>query len=226
VDVDRFVPVPRSAEVRRRLGWGDRRVVLTVGRLQKRKGHDMLIRALASVRQAVPDVLYSIVGDGDQRPGLERLAGELGLAAHVQFLGEVDDTRLVECYQQCDLFVLPNREVDGDIEGFGMVLLEAQACGKPVIAGASGGTAETMCAPETGRIVPCQKPEPLGQVVAELLASPAARDRMGQAARQWAANRFGWESLARESRQTFASHATHLAHARPCRTGVLSGTDE
>ena len=65
------------------------------------------------------------------------------------------DDRLVQCYQQCDLFVLPNRQVGRDIEGFGMVLLEAQSCGKPVIAGASGGTAETMQPGETGYVVPC-----------------------------------------------------------------------
>jgi phosphatidylinositol alpha-1,6-mannosyltransferase len=91
---------------------------------------------------------------------LERLVVENGVSDTVQFLGELPDERLIECYQQCDLFVLPNREVDGDFEGFGMVLLEAQACGKPVIAGDSGGTAETMVPGVTGLIADCTSPEP------------------------------------------------------------------
>ena len=147
--------------MRARLGWGERRVVLTVGRLQKRKGHDMMIRALPAIRRAVPDVLYAIVGDGEERAALEQLAEQEGVRQSVQFLGEVDDETLVRCYQQCDLFALPNRQVGGDIEGFGMVLLEAQACGRPVLAGASGGTAETMRVPETGRVVPCDRPQEL-----------------------------------------------------------------
>ena len=144
VDAQRFCPAPRDAAVRRRLGWGERPVVLTVGRLQKRKGQDMLIRAIKAVRQRVPNVLYSIVGDGQERLALERLIAEHGLADYVELRGEPSDAELIECYQQCDLFVLPNRTVDGDFEGFGMVLVEAQACGRPVIAGNSGGTRETM----------------------------------------------------------------------------------
>ena len=117
------------------------------------------------------------------------------MQGHVQFLGEPDDTRLVACYQQCDLFVLPNRAVGKDIEGFGMVLLEAQACGRPVVAGDSGGTAETMRIPETGRVVCCDGPDELGALVAELLADPALRNRMGEAGRQWVSARFDWQVL-------------------------------
>ena len=89
----------------------------------------------------MPDILYAIIGAGEELEELERLVEREGLARHVAFLGECNDRDLIAAYQQCDLFVLPNRQVGRDIEGFGMVLLEAQACGKPVIAGASGGTA-------------------------------------------------------------------------------------
>ncbi len=116
---------------------------------------------------------------------LRALVRNEGLTEHVQFLGEVNDEQLLRCYQQCDLFVLPNRQVGNDIEGFGMVLLEAQACGKPVLAGASGGTAETMRIPETGRIVSCDSPERLAGVVIELLNNASLRTQMGQAGRQW-----------------------------------------
>src|SRR5207249_6848221 len=164
----------------------------TVGRLQRRKGHDMMIRALPAVRKSVPGVLYAIVGDGAEREYLEKLVDEHGVRESVQFVREVDDVRLVCCYQQCDLFALPNRREGSDIEGFGMVLLEAQACGRPVVAGDSGGTAETMRVPETGRIVNCDNPQPLAEVLTELLLQPDLRPRMGVAGRTWVVCRFGW----------------------------------
>jgi phosphatidyl-myo-inositol dimannoside synthase len=177
--------------------------LLTVGRLQKRKGQDMLIRALPRIRDAVPGAVYEIVGDGDQRPALERLARETGVADCVRFVGEIGDAGLVRAYQQCDLFVLPNREVDGDIEGFGMVLVEAQACGKPVIAGDSGGTAETMRRGVTGEIVDCTSPEPLAAAVIALLGDAARRERMGRAAREWAVARFDWSALTARAAELF-----------------------
>src|SRR4029078_4661381 len=110
VDTRYFSPAPRDTEARKRLGWNERPVLLTVGRLQKRKGHDMLIRALKTIRQSVPDVLYAIVGDGEERGPLEALALSEGVSQHVQFLGEINDAQLLTCYRQCDLFVLPNRQ--------------------------------------------------------------------------------------------------------------------
>jgi phosphatidylinositol alpha-1,6-mannosyltransferase len=203
VDTRRFVPGGEPGG-RRQLGWQHRSVVLTVGRLQKRKGHDQMIRALPRIRAAVPDVLYAVLGDGEERAALRDLVARQGLGHHVQFLGETDDEQLVRCYQHCDLFVLPNRQVGNDIEGFGMVLLEAQACGKPVVAGASGGTAETMRIPETGRVVPCDGPEQLAAVVTELLTDPEQRRRMGTVARQWVVENFDWEVLTRQAEPLLA----------------------
>lgn len=205
VDTGRFCPAPRNAAVRQRLGWGERPVVLTVGRLQKRKGHDMLIRALPAIRQRVPDVLYSIVGEGPERAELQRLIGELGLHDHMQLRGEPLDAELIECYQQCDLFVLPNRTVDGDFEGFGMVLVEAQACGKPVIAGASGGTAETMSLGQTGEVVSCDEPDELARRIAESLCQPALLQERGSAARTWAVEQFDWDSLVDRAQEVFSA---------------------
>ena len=109
----------------------------------------------------------------------------------------------MQCYQQCDLFVLPNRQVGRDIEGFGMVLLEAQACGKPVIAGASGGTAETMQPGETGYVVCCDEQRKLAAIVAELLLDPDRRTRMGESARSWVVERFDWDVLGTEAADLF-----------------------
>ena len=153
VDTGRFAPAPPADDVRLRLGWAGRRVVLTVGALQKRKGQDMLIRALPRIREACPNVLYAMVGEGWEQEYLERLVDEQGVRDLVQFRGAPNDSELVECYQQCDVFALPGRQVGWDVEGFGIVLLEAQACGKPALAGVSGGASETLIAGVTGELV-------------------------------------------------------------------------
>jgi phosphatidyl-myo-inositol dimannoside synthase len=213
VDVDRFVPAVRDADIRKQLGWDDRPVILTVGRLQIRKGQDHLILALNHLRRSVPNVLYVVVGDGDDRQRLEHLVRENQLEHHVQFRHNTSDEELIRCYQQCDLFALPNRDVNGDFEGFGMVLLEAQACGRPVVAGTSGGTAETMQVPTTGRLVCCDRPEPLAELLQELLNDRTNLELMGQAARQWVVEHFDWKSLSQQAYSRFQTLA--LSESQP-----------
>jgi phosphatidylinositol alpha-1,6-mannosyltransferase len=207
VDSTRFVPAAPDAAVRASFGWTGRTVILTVGALQKRKGQDMLIRALPSIRRAQPDVLYAIAGEGWERGELERLAAEVGAADAVRFMGVPDDDTLVRCYQQCDLFALPNRQVGWDFEGFGMVLLEAQACGRAVVAGASGGTAETIIPAETGLLVPCEAPEALAAACAALLGDPVRRARLGARGRTWVTDRFDWAVLTGQARSLFGRQA-------------------
>lgn len=194
VDTTKFVPAPRDNVIRERLGWGDRPVILTVGALQKRKGQDMVIRALPTIRQSVPDVLYAIVGEGWERPYLEQLVTEHGVQSHVQFRGVPTDEELVRCYQQCDLFVLANRQVGWDFEGFGIVLLEAQACGKPVITGTSGGTAETLKLGETGEVVDCNQPDQLAEILSTQTINNGWLTTTGQAARNWTETTFAWST--------------------------------
>ncbi|MCG8585916.1 MAG: glycosyltransferase, partial [Pirellulales bacterium] len=182
---------------------GHRPVVLTVGRLQQRKGHDRMILALHELKNRVPDVLYAIVGDGERRQYLEELVSREGLADHVHFLGELEDDQIIECYQQCDVFLLPNREVAGDTEGFGIVLVEAQSCGKPVVAGDSGGTVEAMLEPETGFIVDCREPKSIADTVGALLVDEERRVRMGIAARQWVVANLDWSPLVKLAREMF-----------------------
>ncbi len=196
VDATRFVPAERDEVVRAELGWAGRTVILTVGRLQKRKGHDTMIRALGAVRARHPDVLYAIIGTGEEEHSLRELAATEGHADRVQFLGGVSDERMIRCYQQCDLFALPNRTVGADIEGFGMVLLEAQACGKAVLAGDSGGTAEAVDAPHTGRVANCDAPESLAAAVNEMLADRTELIAMGRRGRAWVTERFDWPLVA------------------------------
>ena len=211
VDTTKFVPAAPSVAVRQRLGWSGRRVILTVGALQKRKGQDMMIRALPSIRARCPDVLYSIAGEGWERQYLEELARSCGVVDAVQFRGAPAETELIESYQQCDVFALPNRKVGWDFEGFGIVLLEAQACGRPVIAGRSGGTAETMEAGRTGEIVSCDEPEELAAVIARLLDDPNRRAAFGAAARQWVCEHFDWDTLSRQASAIFTQRESEPA---------------
>lgn len=192
VDTDRFYPAENND---RPEGWGRRPVVLTVGRLQKRKGHDMMIRALPKIVQKFPDFLYVVVGGGEELPSLVSLCKELDVESHVNFIGEVHDSEMVDFYRHCDLFALPNRKVGNDYEGFGIVLLEAQSCGTAVLAGDSGGTRETMIVNETGVLVDCTSPDSLGDAVASLLQQPERLADMGKRGRLLMTERFSWEQL-------------------------------
>lgn len=204
VDTGRFTPAPPNPQQRAQFEWSNRRVVLTVGAQQKRKGQDMLIRALPAIRRRCPDVLYVIVGDGWEHEYLRRLVGECHVADLVQFRAASSDDELIALYQQCDLFALPNRQVGWDFEGFGIVLLEAQACGKPVIAGASGGAPETVLPGATGEVLSCEHPEPLTEAIVALLDDSARRATLGERARHWVVERFDWTVLSAQARELFA----------------------
>jgi phosphatidyl-myo-inositol dimannoside synthase len=207
VDASRFKPAAPDPAVRRWLGWEGRKVVLTVGALQRRKGQDMFIRALPAIRRQCPDVLYAMIGEGWEKEYLEKLVGEHGVGDVVQFRGIPNDDELILCYQQCDLFALPNRQVDYDIEGFGIVLIEAQACGKPVVAGRSGGTREALEPGRTGELIACETPDELAIVIPALLHDESRRAVMGAHGREHVLARFDWAVLTRKAEAFFNATA-------------------
>jgi phosphatidylinositol alpha-1,6-mannosyltransferase len=215
VDTSTFRPAPRCDAIRKKLQWGKRPVILTTGRLELRKGQDTLIRALPTVIKSAPDALYAVVGDGSQCQRLEAMASELNLRRHVRFHGELNDDELIQCYQQCDLAALPNRDVNGDFEGFGMVLVEAQACGRPVLAGNSGGTAETLKDGITGRLVDCTTPDSLALALIDMLSNRDHLEDMGRAARMWATERFDWRNIAASAATVFSAVGNADHHAAP-----------
>ena len=140
VDRQRFKPLPRRAELVERYGLRERFVYVSVCRLVEKKGVDNVIRALAELLPSVPDAMLLVVGAGPFEPALRLLAKLSGVADRVVFTGAVSDAALVDHYCLGDVFVMPNRRLpDGDTEGFGLVFLEANACGLPVIAGRDGG---------------------------------------------------------------------------------------
>lgn len=172
VDLVKFKPADEDLNFKKQMGWFNKKVILTVGRLQERKGQDRMIEAMPNIIKSFPDSLYVIVGNGDDLPRLEALANVLDITDSVQFITDANDDILLKCYQQCDLFILPNRTVGNDIEGFGMVLVEAQACGKPVIAGDSGGTREAVFEDQS-RVIDCQSSENIAKHVTEVLTEVA-----------------------------------------------------
>ncbi|WP_448249775.1 glycosyltransferase family 4 protein [Thalassotalea agariperforans] len=193
VDAEQFKPTTKDETIKKGLGWHERTVVLTVGRLQERKGQDMMIKALPVIISKIPNILYAIVGGGEEKAKLVALTKTLNIEKHVLFMSEVNDQQMIEAYQQCDIFILPNRTVGQDIEGFGMVLVEAQACGKPVIAGNSGGTTETMRLNETGYIIDCTQQDNISHTLIKLLNNRELLTDMGAQARQHVELTLDWK---------------------------------
>lgn len=145
VDPDLFCIIPDGIRLKEKYKLAGKTVLLTVGRLDLRKGHDTVIRALPIFKQRFPNIVYLVVGDGEAKPYLSELAERYKVVSEVLFWGRVAPETMRECLNLCDLFVMPNREVEGgDVEGFGTVFLEANSCGKPVIGGRSGGTIDAI----------------------------------------------------------------------------------
>jgi phosphatidylinositol alpha-1,6-mannosyltransferase len=154
VDLARFVPRPRPDHMVARYGLEGRPVLLTISRLYARKGMDRVIESLPIVTRRFPDLVYLIVGEGSYRPALEALVARHDLGRNVVFAGAVPDYELTEHYSLGDVFIMANREMpDGETEGFGLVFLEANACGLPVIAGKAGGSVDAVTDHVNGLVV-------------------------------------------------------------------------
>jgi phosphatidylinositol alpha-1,6-mannosyltransferase len=180
--------------------------LLTVARLVERKGVDTVLRALPAIARAHDGVRYAIAGEGPDRARLDALARTLGVEARIDWLGRVAHAELPQLYASADLFVLPSRSLpeQGDVEGFGLVLLEAQATGTPVVAARSGGMPDSLEEGQTGVLVEPSDPEALASAVIGLLSDRPRLARMGQAARARATTR-SWRAVAREMLDAFAS---------------------
>ena len=202
VDTSRFEVAAPDTSFRQQMGWSGKRVLLTVGRLQRRKGQDFLIKSMPTLLNEFPDLFYAVVGRGECYDELISLVDQHELHDKVCVYPDMDDEALIKCYQQCDIFILPNRTIDNDIEGFGMVLVEAQVCGKPVIAGDSGGTRETMDIGKTGHIIDCSSTENLLNGLSPILRNPEIVDGEVNIA-DYAKNRFNWDQHVAKAKRLF-----------------------
>jgi phosphatidylinositol alpha-1,6-mannosyltransferase len=188
-----------GADIRARHGLADRPVVVCVSRLVPRKGQDTLIHAWPRVLRAVPDAALLLVGGGPYRPTLERLRAELGVTESVRIIGTVPWDELPAHYDAGNVFAMPcrTRRRGLDVEGLGIVYLEASATGLPVIAGDSGGAPDAVLPGETGVVVDGHSATAVAESVVELLRNPAGAAAMGEKGRSWIEREWRWSVQAR-----------------------------
>ena len=197
VDPQRFRPDTDPGDWRRRYAPKGELLLLSVGRLQRRKGHDLVLSALAQWRETDPLVHYLVAGDGDYRAALEAKVRSEGLGGRVTFLGVVNEDALPGLYAAADVFVMPNRSDGVDFEGFGIVFLEAAASGRPSIGGNSGGAPEAILDGETGLLVGGTSVDEFLARVRTLLDSAELRHRLGVRGRARVLEAFTWQHGAR-----------------------------
>jgi len=207
-DPTHFCPGLDCRELAQRLGVYGRPTLLTVARIVKAnryKGHDIVLRALATVKRAVSDVAYVIVGEGDDLDYLDRLARECGVRENVIFAGRISGEELPLLYNVCDAFIMCSREDRTRrgilAEGFGLALLEASACGKPVIAGRSGGVPDAVQDGRTGLLVDPKDSEAVAAAIGKILREPTVANVMGENGRKWVETEMNWTRAADEFEQ-------------------------
>ncbi|MEW9527894.1 glycosyltransferase family 4 protein [Microbispora sp. NPDC049125] len=198
VDTAVFHPGAGGDGVRRSLGLGDRPVVVCVSRLVPRKGQDMLLRAWPLVLRRVPSAALLLVGGGPSRQGLERAVARGGLSGSVVVTGSVPWEALPSYYDAGDVFAMPCRSRVGglDVEGLGIVYLEASATGLPVVAGSSGGAPDAVRHGETGLVVDGTSHTAVAEALAGLLSDPVRARAMGERGRAWIEEEWRWDRVA------------------------------
>jgi phosphatidylinositol alpha-1,6-mannosyltransferase len=198
VDTERFRPDLDGSAWRERLGVGARPLVLCVGRIVPRKGQDVLVRTFGAVLDAVPGAALVIVGDGPARRTVERLAAQTAPAGSIVFAGEVSDEDLPSLYSAADVFAMPCRSRWGglEVEGFGIVFMEAASAGLPVVAGRSGGAAEAVVDGDTGLVVDGTDDAAVVEAIVRLLRDPPAASAMGARGRARAVEEYDWHRIA------------------------------
>lgn len=200
VDVECFRPGLYCDDLKQVVGLAsDEKLILSVGRLSRRKGFDMVIRSLPELISQGIMVRYALIGIGEDQGYLSNLSRELGVEDRVHLLGHVKPEDLPRWYNACDVFAMPNREINGDTEGFGMVFLEAAACGKPVLAGAAGGTGAAVLDGETGLRVEGNSVESVVQGLVKLLFNREEAEKMGHHGWSRAQVEFAWEKVAEKT---------------------------
>jgi len=202
-DPERFRPGLDAGELRQRfdLPDGGVRWLLTVARLEPHKGVDTVIRALPAIVEQAADVRYAVAGSGPEREHLEKLAHKTGVAERVRFLGEVGDRDLPALYNLATVYVGASRRAERiGVEGFGLALVEASACGLPVVAGNSGGVPDAVRDGETGFLVPAEDPAAFADAISRLLGDPGLARRVGAAGRHAVETYFNWDRVVRDLR--------------------------
>ena len=199
IDTDHFFPTDASI-LRRSLGLEDKKVIVSVGRLVHRKGQDYLIQSMPSILHQVPNAHLLLVGQGPYLEHLQRLVKEHGLESSVTFIGRIDYKELPQYLCVGDIFAMPSRSrlMGLEVEGLGIVYLEASSCGLPVLAGNSGGAPDAVKQSETGLVVNGTDEKQIASAAIELLNNRDSSKKMGLAGRQWIVDNWRWETWSKE----------------------------
>ena len=199
IDTDHFFPTDASI-LRRSLGLEDKKVIVSVGRLVHRKGQDYLIQSMPLILHQVPNAHLLLVGQGPYLEHLQKLVKEHGLENSVTFIGRVDYKELPQYLCVGDIFAMPSRSrlMGLEVEGLGIVYLEASSCGLPVLAGNSGGAPDAVKQNETGLVVSGTDEKQIASAAIELLNNSDSSKKMGLAGRQWIVNNWRWETWSKE----------------------------
>jgi phosphatidylinositol alpha-1,6-mannosyltransferase len=202
VDTEVFRPGLDTTGLRDSLGIRpEEKLIFSVGRLSRRKGFDQTLRAIAQLKVEGLPVRYVIGGIGEDADYLDRLIKELRLQGITHRIGAVSEADLPRWMNACDVFAMPNREIDGDNEGFGMVFIEAAACGKTAIAGMDGGTGAAVLDGETGIRVNGAIVEDIARALDELIRNPRRQEKFGQAALMRVVKEFSWERVTAKTQE-------------------------
>ena len=194
IDTNHFSPHD-GGELREKFALGDRPTLISVGRLVHRKGQDRLVSALPLILQEIPDAVLVFVGEGPHRKVLDKLVAKYQLEDHVKFIGRVNFAELPRYIAMGDVFAMPSRSrlFGLEVEGLGIVYLEASACGLPVIGGASGGAPDAVLDGQTGFVVDGNDLTQIADRCVALLKSHQLRAELGAKGRQWSVENWGWE---------------------------------
>ena len=196
IDVEHFRPRDDLTQLRSALALDGLKVVVSVGRLVKRKGQDRLIEAMPLIQRSIPNAHLLIVGEGRYGKYLKGLAGKLGVSDAVTFVGRVSYSELPKYFSLGEVFAMPGRSrFRGlEVEGLGIVYLEAGSCGLPVIAGKSGGAPDAIIEGRTGLVVDGKNVKEISEAIIRLLADPESAMKMGAEGRSWAQSHWSWRS--------------------------------
>jgi phosphatidylinositol alpha-1,6-mannosyltransferase len=206
IDPAVFHPGVDGTAVRERHRFGDDPVVVCVSRVVERKGQDQLIRCLPELRRRVPGARLLIVGGGPHLDALRALVDEVGVGEHVVLTGQVPEEELPAHFAAGDVFAMPCRERRAglEVEAFGIVFIQAQAVGRPVVAGAIGGVPDALRAGETGLLVDGEDAGAVTAAIASLLGDPERATRMGEAGGRFVHDGFTWDLRTTELRDLLA----------------------
>lgn len=205
VDSDIFNPCIDTTKLKTRFAVGGKKIILSVGRLEKVKGLDMIIKALPEVIKKVPELYYLIIGEGREEDYLKNLVRDLQLGNYVKFLGFIPYYLLPQYYNLCDVFILASRQIrcknESSNEAFGIVYIEASACAKPVIAGNSGGVKDAVIDRVTGILINPEDIKEITVALVNLLTDGELAQKLGKNGRRRIEQELNWTNIAKQINQ-------------------------